>query len=380
MHSVRKYAGVSIFTHEPQFWVGLLTAALFAIFGTRWLSDLSNQLWYGLLLVWLFTVMLWLSFGVVRHADCLAAILGEPYGTVILTLSVITIEVVMIAAIMLVGENNPTLARDTMFSVLMIVLNGMVGITLLCGGLRHHEQEYNLKGAQSYLAVLIGVGMLGLVLPRFTESTPDGSPSTLLGWFLMIESALLYGIFLKLQTLTHSHFFVHPDGEIQGEAQNRDTHEDHGFVLRTVPYHTLFLMIILVLVVVLAKNMAVLVDHGVEGLGAPQALGGFLVAALVLSPEALAAVRAALANRLQRSVNICLGSALATIGMTVPAVLAVGFVTGRTVELGLNNADLVLLAVTFMASILTFGSGHTNVLMGAIHLTLFISYVVLIFD
>ncbi len=380
MDTAQKSTVLAVFSEELQFWVGLVTVALFIYFGTSWLADLSNSAWYGCLLVWLFAAMLWLSFGVVRHAECLAVILGEPYGTLILTLSVITIEVVMISAIMLSGAKNPALARDTMFSVLMIVLNGMVGLTLLAGGFRHHEQEYNLHGANSYLAVIIPVGMLGLVLPRFAESTPDASPSTLLAWFLLMESTLLYVIFLKLQTMGHRHFFVHPATGAQSGTENEDNHDDHDFVVRSVPYHTILLILMLLVIVLLSKKMAVLVDHGIDSLGAPQALGGFLVAALVLSPEALAAVRASLADRIQRSINICLGSALATIGMTVPAVLAIALFTGMNVQLGLGNEDLVLLFVTFMVSILTFGSGRTNVLLGAVHLTLFLSYVVLIFD
>ena len=138
--------------------------------------------------MWLFIAMLWLSFGVVRHADCLAVILGEPYGTLILTLSVISIEVIMISAVMLTGENNPALARDTMFSVLMIVLNFMLGFTLLLGGLRHHEQEYNFLGANAYLGVLFSLAMLGLVLPRFTPSAPGGELSPMMEVFLLVMS------------------------------------------------------------------------------------------------------------------------------------------------------------------------------------------------
>ena len=178
-----------IFRSEMALWVGIATTLVFFAFGQNWLMDLSNPLKYGVLFVWLFIVMLWLSFGVVRHADCLAIILGEPYGTLILTLAVISIEVIMIAAVMLTGENNPTLARDTMFSVLMIVLNGMLGLTLLIGGLRHHEQEYSLSGASAYLGVLYPLALLGLVVPRFTTSAPGGQVSILMAFYLVIMSA-----------------------------------------------------------------------------------------------------------------------------------------------------------------------------------------------
>ena len=145
----------SILRSELALGIGAATTGLFYLFGGEWLSDLSSVGWSLLLFAWLFGVMLWLSFSVVRHADCLATRLGEPYGTLILTLAVISIEVTMIAAVMLTGDNNPTLARETMFAVLMIVLNGMVGITLLVGGLRHREQDYNLAGANAFLSVII---------------------------------------------------------------------------------------------------------------------------------------------------------------------------------------------------------------------------------
>ncbi len=170
MSTGNKLGALGVFRSEPALWVGALTTILFTVYAEALLSDLSNPLISGVLFVLLFLVMLWLAFGVVRHADSLAVLLGEPYGTLILTVSVISIEVIMIAAIMLTGENNPTLARDTLFSVLMIVLNGMVGFTLILGALRHDQQVYNLKGASAYLAVIIPLAGLGIVLPRYTTS------------------------------------------------------------------------------------------------------------------------------------------------------------------------------------------------------------------
>ncbi len=368
-----------IFRSEMALWLGVITTLVFFVVGKNWLMDLSNPLKYGFFFIWLFIVMLWLSFGVVRHADCLAILLGEPYGTLILTLSVISIEIIMIAAVMLTGENNPTLARDTMFSVLMIVLNGMLGLTLLIGGLRHHEQEYNLPGARAYLGVLFPLSVLGLIVPRFTTSAPGGQASTLMAVYLVIMSSGLYAVFLLIQTMRHSHFFRQPvysenDG-IEDEVQ------DHGdLIIKSVGYHALFLVLTMLPIVLLSKSMAKLVDHGIETLRAPQALGGFLVAILVLSPEAMGAAKAAIANKLQRTVNIALGSGLATIGMTIPAVLAISLFTGRAVELGLDPVDIVLLILTLLVSVVNFGTGRTNILQGAVHLILFISYIILIFD
>ena len=366
-----------IFKSEMALWLGIITAVIFFTYGYVLMADLSNTLVFSLLFGWLFAVMLWLSFGVVRHADCLAVILGEPYGTLILTLAVISIEVVMIAAVMMVGENIPTLARDTMLSVLMIVINGMLGITLLVGGLKHHEQEYNLAGARTYLGVIVPLATLGLILPRFTTSAPGGQVSPLMAMFLLIMSAGLYTVFLLIQTRRHSQFFKQP---VFDEEEHLDEDHHEGLVIRSTAYHVLFLVLTMLPIVLLSKSMAKLVDHGIEVLSAPHALGGFLVAILVLSPEGMGAVKSALNNQLQRTVNIGLGSALSTIGLTIPAVLIISMVTGRTIELGLEMPEIVLLSLTLVVATINFGSGRTNIMQGAVHLILFFSYVVLIFD
>lgn len=355
-------------------------AIAFLTVGKSWLSDLSSTPWYLFLFAWLFTVILWSSFSVVRHADGLAVLLGEPYGTLILTLSVIGIEVVMIAAVMLTGSNNPTLARDTMFSVLMIVLNGMVGVSLLIGALKHHEQTYNLQGANAYIGVLLPLAMLGLILPRLTESTPGGYVSPTLAAYLIVATVLLYLVFLAIQTMRHRDFFKHPQPATKTDDFDEHEHDHENLVVRTVLIHAVFLALTMAPIVLLAKSMAVLIDHGLETLSAPQALGGFLVAVLVLTAEGLAAFQAALGNRLQRSINICLGSSLSTIGLTIPCVLVISLVTGTPVELGLDPPEILLLMLTLMVSIVTFSSDKTNVLQGFVHLLLFASYIILIFD
>jgi len=355
--------------------VGLATMVVFLVLGKTLLADLSSLPWYLLVLGWLFAVMLWLAFSVVRHADCLAVKMGEPYGTLILTLSVISIEVIMISAVMLNGDNNPTLARDTTFAVLMIVLNGMVGLTLLLGGWKHREQEYNLAGAGAYLSLLIPFAGLSLVLPRFAESTKDFSPSPAFAVFLTVASIVLYGAFLTLQTMRHRTFFMQP-----GETRQAAGQDHGGLVIRSAAYHAAFLVACMVPIVLLSKSMAKVIDHGITTVGAPPALGGFLVAFLVLAPEGLGAARAALANQLQRTMNICLGSALATVGLTIPAVLIIGMFTGETVELGLGNVDLILITLTLAVSVVNFSGRRTNVMQGAVHLLLFAAYVVSIFD
>ena len=347
-------------------------------FGDAWLADLSNPLWYGFLFVWLFAIMLWLAFGVVRHADSLAVILGEPYGTLILTVSVISIEVIMISAVMLTGANNPTLGRDTLFAVLMIVLNGMLGITLLLGGLRHREQSYNLRGASTYLGVIIPLAGLGLILPRYMPSAPGGQVTTLVAVWLILVSIILFGAFLWIQTLRHSGFFQQPSPR---DGTSELLADDHGHIqVRSLGYHALLLPLTMLPIILLSKKMAVLVDHGIATVGAPQALGGFLVAVLVLSPEGMAAIKSALNNQLQRTMNIALGSALSTIGLTIPAVLGISLVTGATVELGLGEAEVYLLLFTLLVAVVNFTMERTNVLHGLVHLVLFLTYIVLIFD
>jgi len=367
----------SLIRSEASLWVGAVTTGLFVFFGDDWLSDFSNPFKSAALFIWLFAVIFALAFNVVRHADCLAVKLGEPYGTLILTLSVISIEVTMIASVMLTGENNPTLARDTMFSVIMIVLTGMLGLTLLIGGIRHREQDYNFSGALSYLGVLTPLAVLSLVIPRFTLSTPGGSVSTLLGFFLLFTSAGLYLVFLFLQMGRHRSFFKQPqrEGTLPADDQNHE-----GLVVQTTGFHAAFLIFSMLPIVLLSKSMAKIIDHGIGTLGAPQALGGFLIAILVLSPEGMSAIKAALANQLQRTLNIALGSATSTIGMTVPVILAISLLTGRPLELGLEPVEMVLLALTLLLSVINFGARRTNVLQGLVHLIVFAAYVVLIFD
>ncbi len=366
----------NVIRSEISLLVGAITAVLFIVFGSSWLSDFSDPLKTAGIFIWLFVVILWLAFSVVRHAECLAVKLGEPYGTLILTVSVIGIEAVMIASVMLTGENNPTLARDTMFSVIMIVLTGMVGLTLLVGGIRHHQQSYNLPGASSYLSVLIPLAVLSLIIPRFTQSAPGGSVSPLLGFFLIFMSAGLYLVFLFLQTGRHSSFFIQPHGKEAPE----NLHDHEGLVVRSIGYHAAFLALSMLPIVLLAKSMAKIIDYGMDTLDLPQALGGFLVAVLILTPEGISGVKAALTNNLQRTINIALGSATSTIGMTVPAILAISLITGRTIELGLDPLEIALLSLTLFLSVVSFGTGRTTVLHGVVHLILFASYIVLIFD
>lgn len=359
-------------------WIGLLSALVAFTVGSSWFKELSAGSRFGLLFIWLFAVMLWLSFGVVRHADALAILLGEPRGAIILTLSVISIEVVMISAVMLTGPENPTLARDTIFSVLMIVLTGMIGISLLVGGLKHKELAYNLEGARTYLGVLIPLAGVTLIMPRYMTGAPGGAVTVPVGAWLVVASAGLWVAFLWIQAQRHAGYFVQPSADKKGAVMGDDLHGD--VLVRSLGHHILFLPLTMLPIVLLSKNMGELIDYGLGSFGAPAALGGFLVAILVLTPEAVSAVKAALANQLQRSLNIGMGSALSTIGMTVPAVLIISWFTGKRIELGLDQASLFLLLIVLIAALANFGGRRTNVMQGIVHLVLFLTYVVLIFD
>jgi len=357
------------------------TLAIFQFHGDAWLAEITDPLVAAALFVWIFTVMMWAAFGVVRHADALAEILGEPYGTLILTISVIGIEVSLIAAIMLTGDANPTLARDTMLAVLMIVLNGLVGGALLIGGLIHREQDYNLRGARAFISVLVPLAVFALILPKYTVSTADPTFSTGQAFFFALLTVLLYSVFLAIQTGRHRGFFLQeaPSNGDQVEDATPDSGHGHGPV-RSLPYHAILLVLTLLPIVLLSKRMAKLVDFGIFEFGAPAALGGVIIALLVLTPEGIAAMSAARANQLQRSVNLLLGSALSTIGLTIPAVLAISLLTGQTVVLGLEGAPMLLLVLTLLLSSITFGGVRTNLLQGAVHLVVFLAYLVLVFD
>lgn len=371
--SVRGFGG--LLRVEFPLILGLASAVFFLWLGSAALDHIGHVLVLSGIFAWLFIGVLWSAISVVRHADCLALKMGEPYGTLILTLSAITIEVMMISAAMLHGANNPTLARDMMFAVVMIALNGLVGLSLLLGGLRHREQYYNVQGTSAYLNTIMSLAVLGLVLPDFTTSLSGPRLTSVQEIFLICTSLILYGIFLITQASRHRAYFL----ESQDAVASADAVDHHAAQMRSTGFHAVMLILYLIVVVILAEKFAFPLDNCIERFGMPQALGGAIVAGLVLAPEALAGIKAAMGNRVQRSVNILHGSVLASIGLTIPAVLLIGMITHRPVTLGLDGGNLPLLLLTLAASVVTFGSGRTNVLQGCIHLLLFAVFVLLIF-
>jgi Ca2+:H+ antiporter len=355
--------------------ISVLTTIAFYQFGDSLFGGLSHMYRLVLVFLWLFSVVLGSALAVVRHADQLAERLGEPYGTLILTLCITSIEVVSITAIMLHGANNPTLARDTLFAVTMIVLNGMVGLSLLLGGWRYREQYYNLQGANTYLGVIIPMGVLCLVLPDFTV-VPSGPPMLSLAQkiFVATVSLGLYAAFLFLQTSRHRAYFAAEQGD-EDAALAQETADR-----APLAWHASMLVVYMALVVYLAQKLAPPVDYVVETMGKPAALAGLAMAVLVATPEILGAVRAAGKNNLQRSMNIFLGSVLSTIGLTIPAIIVISELTLHPVRLGLEHTDLLLFVLTLLLCTVTFSSGRTNILQGGVHLILFAAYIFFIFQ
>jgi Ca2+:H+ antiporter len=261
--------------------------------------------------------------------------------------------------------------RDTVFAVIMIIMNGMVGASLLLGAWRHREQTYNLQGANTYLSVILPLAVLSLIMPNYTQTTPGPTLSKPQEIFLALMCVGLYAAFLAVQTGRHRGYFM-LDGEDEGPQ-----HETGG---ASASSHALLLIAYMIPVVYLAEQFGLPINDMIVTLHAPVALGGVIIAALVATPEAIGAVRSALANRLQRSINICLGSLLATIGLTIPLMLVVSHVLGRSIYLGLQNSSFMMLLLTLMLSVVTFASGRTNILQGAVHMLLFVAYVLLIFQ
>ncbi|TBR36471.1 MULTISPECIES: calcium:proton antiporter [Dyella] len=356
------------------------TVTLFLIFGSDWMAQLSRHEIGLSLFAWLFCIIVWVAFGVVHEAEELASLLGEPLGTLVLTLSIVIIEVVLISAVMLGAGDTATLARDTMYAVLMIVLNGVVGLGLLIGGMRHHEQAFNLHGASAFLAVIIPLATIALVLPKFVESTSDGTLTAVQAVAFSILTVALYGLFLWLQTGRHKGYFValrsDTDENIPAEPPPPPRTPKKGeFAL-----HLVLLLVNILPIVILSKSLAKVLDYGIAATGAPVALGGVIIAMLVFTPEGIAAVSAIRRDELTRAINLCLGAAASTVGLTVPAVLLIGLITGKPVVLGLPAASIVLLASTLMLSTLTFSGWRTTMLEGAVHLSMFVVFLVLVFS
>jgi Ca2+:H+ antiporter len=328
----------------------------------------------GVLLVVIFVVAVYAAIGVVGHAELLAEKYGEPYGTLILTLSAVTVEVVMLTTMVLHLDNNPTLARDTIFATVMILVNGLIGLSLLIGGIRYGEQRYNVKSSKAFLTMLFALTGLALILPDAV--TPEQEPR--LEVFLVFASIVLYAFFLHVQTRKHTHFFVfesspkeHGSPGPGSGAGSRD--EISG------AYHATMLVVTIVALSVLVEYLSIALDDTMDVLHVRAQIPALVVAIIIASPESLAAIRAALRNDMQRTFNIALGSALSTIALTIPVVLVISFVAGRDIILGLTPVQGSLMIISLLVASITEADGSTSALEGLVQLVLFGCFVVMVF-
>jgi Ca2+:H+ antiporter len=320
-----------------------------------------------------FVVLMATVIAAVHHAEVVAHRVGEPFGTLVLALAITIIEVALIITVMRGGgKGSEALARDTLFAAIMIICNGVMGLCLLFGGLRHHEQSFRIEGANAALAALITMSTLSLVLPNFTVAAPGPTYTTTQLEFAAIASLAVWVVFVFVQTVRHREYFLPVNGD------SPDAHSPPPS-LRVTWLSFGLLVVALVAVVGLAKVLSPTIERVLASAGAPPSMIGVVIALLVLLPETWAAVRAAHANRLQTSFNLALGSALASIGLTIPVVAAASILFDFPLVLGLDTKDLVLLVLTYFVTTITLASGRTNIMQGAIHLVIFAAFVFLAF-
>ena len=310
----------------------------------------------------------------VHQAEVIAHKTGEPFGTLVLALCVTIIEVALIVSIMLsADEDGAVIARDAVFATVMIVMNGIIGISIFLGGLRHHVLSFRIEGSNSSLTVLIAMAVLTLVMPNFTTTTlgPTFSGSQLI--FAGVMSLVLYVTYVFVQTIRHREYFLHQQGV---ESANAISHASPPSTVKTL-VSGILLLISLISVILFAKALSPSIELAIDEMGAPRAVVGIAIALLVLLPEGVAATRAAINNQLQTSLNLSLGSALASIGLTIPAVALVSIVFDLPISLGIDALGMAFLGLTFLLSILTIAVGRATILQGAVHLVVFAAYLFL---
>ncbi len=308
----------------------------------------------------------------VHHAEVIAHRVGEPLGTLVLALAVTVIEAALLLSLLFAGgAGMETLPRDTVYATVMIITTGVVGLCTMIGGLAHREQSFRVDGAGGGLAALIVLAVVTLVLPDFTITTGVGTYSRGQSIFVAVVSAVLWGIFVFVQTIRHRDYFLPHDHHARPEEHALPPSR------RQATLSLVFLLVALVAVVGLAKVLSHPLEEFVEAFHLPRSVVGIVVAMVVLLPETWAAIRAAYANRLQSSMNLAIGSALATIGLTVPVVVFFANAYGLQLVLGLDPKDIVLLATALLVSVVTLGTGRTSMMQGAVHHVLFATYLFL---
>jgi len=327
-------------------------------------NTIGNLLGFGIL----FVVIIYSSMSVAHHAEMLAEKFGEPYGTLILTISAVIVEIVIIV-IMMMHANSPTLARDTIYSAIMLDINGLLGIAAIIGGIKYGEQPYNVDSSNSYLSMLLVAIGIAMVLPRFI----DAPHHDMFMMFNVVTFTLLYIVFTRIQLKSHKYFF---------EYSNKDDRNDNECVTHgdiNAWYHGFNLVVSIIIIGVLAEILSVFMGNTLETFGLPLAIGAVGVAVISAAPELITAVRAAVDNRMQTVINIALGASLATILLTIPAVIVVSRHYGLELNLSLTPLQTIMLGLTLLLSIVNFSDGETNVLEGFLHFILFIVFVFLLF-
>ncbi|MGZ0150028.1 calcium:proton antiporter [Kribbella sp. WER1] len=315
-------------------------------------------------------------FAAVHHAEVVAHKVGEPFGTLILALAVTVIEVALIVTLMASGgDKAASLARDTVFAAVMITCNGILGLALVLGSLRHRVQVFRVQASYSALTVMTALVTLSLVLPTFTTSAEGPQFSTAQLAFAGVTSLVMYGVFVFIQTIRHRDYFLPAD--TNGDVDEDEDHHADAPSGATALLSLGLLLVCLVSVVGLAKTVSPNLEHAVQSAGLPLSVVGVVIAMLVLLPETIAAVRAALRNRLQTSVNLALGSALASIGLTIPAIALASIWLSGPLVLGLGGKEMVLFALTVVTGIITLSTGRATLLQGAVHLAVFSAFLFL---
>lgn len=335
------------------------------------MTNLLSQTWFILLMS---ATLIGAVLAAVHHAEVVAHKTGEPYGTLVLSISVTIIEVSLIISMMLTGhDGSEFIARDAVFATVMIVINGVIGLCIFAGGLKHHEMSFRNEGTNSALAVLTALATFILVMPVVTVSTPgpDFTKSQLA--FAGIASFALYVAFLFFQTVTHRDYYLPKTDKTRADS---NVHAPKPSNLKT-GVSVVLLLVSLIAVVGLAELLSPAIEAGVKAAGAPKTVVGIAIAMLVLLPEGFAAVRASKANRLQSSLNLALGSALASIGLTIPTVAAIAIFFDLQLSLGISSLNMVLMYLSFFIGALTLAIGRTTVLQGVVHLIIFFEYLFL---
>ena len=319
----------------------------------------------------LFVVIMYSAMSVAHHAEMLAEKFGEPYGTLILTISAVIVEIVIIA-IMMIHEHNPMLARDTIYSAIMIDINALLGLAAIIGGIKYGEQPYNIDSSNSYLSMLLVAIGIAMVVPHFMDAAHIDNYMM----FNVVMFILLYITFTRIQVASHRYFFEYEeaDSEVTGVINGHlEYHEINGW------YHSINLIVSIIVIGILSELLAIFMGNSMRTFGLPLSVGAVGVALISAAPELITAIRAAIDNRMQTVVNIALGASLATILLTVPAMILVTRYMGMDLQLAITPVQGVMLGLTLLVSIVNFNDGETNMLEGFLHVILFVVFIYLLF-